>query len=519
MAEVKTMKRVETEAFTVEIERRDFSGPIRLGLGIKPMRLSWSAFGGPEQALCQVEGPAARLLDLTGLLRCGVTVRDGQGEPVWWGFIEAVEVALEAVSVRVAMSDLANRVRVQYDTLAAGHLAGERAITATADQRQSQAEYGIKEQVLTRQNTDQAFARSLRDTWLAQHTWPITRLSQRTKPGAPHARLICKGWFETLGWRTYSNDEGFYANDEQGPGTFAFGNSIGSLYVGQSFAPGEDVNLKTVHFRMRNVGGATRTITARVHPDAGGVPGAVMSVSAPLDPVGLPDTAYAWAEFDFATPVALNGGSRYWVSLDPGGADGGAYFMLRIDKNMGFAGGEGRCYNQSSGTWNPLPPADLPDTLFRFVCITDTGEQLGAMADRGGQFFPRISSLTTGLQNSPYRAVNRSCLEEVRALMTLGTQNRRLVLASVSPRRYLRFYEQPDPDEADIYLDRQSRFYSRRGVPIRPWFPPVGRYARLAATNRISLPWDRRRLPACFIAGAEYEPQTGRLRIRTLGEA
>ncbi|MDY6874039.1 MAG: choice-of-anchor R domain-containing protein [Chloroflexota bacterium] len=518
MAEVKTRNHTGSEAFTVEIERRDFSGPVTLGLRVKPVRLSWSAFGGPAQATCRAVGPAGRLLDLTGLLRCGVTVRDGQGEPVWWGFIEAVEVNLAAVSVRVALADLANRVRVQYQTLSAGRLVGVRATTKAAEDLRSQAEYGVKEHLLTRQNIDRAFAESLRDTWLAQHAWPITRLSQRTKPGAPQARLICKGWFETLGWRTYGNAEGFYANDEQGPGTFAFGNSAGSRYVGQSFAPGEDVDLKTVHFRLRNVGGAARAITARVHTDAGGVPGAVVATSGPLDPVGLPDTAYGWAQFSFDDPVALSGGHRYWVSLDPNGVNSGAYFMLRIDENMGFAGGEGRYYNQSTGTWNPLPPADRPDTLFRFVGIADTGVQIGAVAARGGQFFPRISTLTTGLETSPYRAADRDCLAEAKALMALGTQHRRLVLASVSSRRDLRFFTQPDPAEADVYLDRQSRFYTHRGVVMRPWPPPVGRYARLAATNEISLPWDRRRVPACFIAGAAYEVPTGRLRIRTMGE-
>jgi hypothetical protein len=491
---------------------------MQLRLPIRPTRLTWSAFGGPERAECRVEGSPGQLLDLTGLLRCGVMVRDVTGESVWWGFVEAVEVALEAVSVRVAMPDLANRASVQYDVLAAGRLAGERVVTGLAEQLRSQAEYGVKERLLIRRNIDRAFAESLRDTWLAQHAWPVVRLAQRSGSGKPHARLICTGWFDTLGWRTYTNSEGFYANDEQGPGSFAFGNSNGSVYVGQSFSPGEDVSLKAVHFRLRNVGPAARTVTARVHPDAGGVPGAVMAVSEPLDPVDLPDTAYAWAQFSFADPVPLSGGTRYWVTLDPNGVNGSAYFMLRLDEDMGFAGGEGRYYNQSAGIWNLFPPTDRPDTLFRFVCVTDTGEQIGAIAAQGGQFFPRVRTLETGLQTSPYRMDGRTSLEEIRDLMTLGTQNQRLVLATVSPGRDLRFYEQPSPDEADVYLDRQSWFYTRQRVPIRPWFPPVGRFARLSATNRISLPWDRRRLPACFIAGAEYEPQAGRLRIRTLGD-
>ncbi len=59
-----------------------------------------SAFGGPEKAELLVDGPKDELLDLVNLLRCGVTVRDGQGEPVWWGYIEEVQVELEEVVVR-----------------------------------------------------------------------------------------------------------------------------------------------------------------------------------------------------------------------------------------------------------------------------------------------------------------------------------------------------------------------------------------------------------------------------------
>ncbi len=65
-------------------------------------------------------------------------------------------------------------------------------------------------------------------------------------------------------------------------------------------------------------------------------------------------------------------------------------------------------------------------------------------------------------------------------------------------------------------MDQFSQFYTREGVPLTPWRPPVGRYARFSGASRINLPWDKNRLPACFIAGAEYWPQTGNLEIRTL---
>lgn len=504
------------ETFTTEIERRDFSGPIILDLPVQPENLTWTAFGGPERAELRITGPAGKLMDLTGLLRCGVTVRDMQGEPVWWGYVEEVEVALEDVEIRVSLADLTNKVSVQYDFMSPDNRAGDRSLTDAADDLRSQAEYGVKECLLLKHNIDDDQAAAWRDTWLRQHAWPISHLGQRVDPGENQARLFCSGWFKTLAWRPYRHGEGFYANYGPGPGAFAFGNSNNSTYVGQSFVPGTDSGLRVAYFLLRNVGGATRTLTARLHMDNGGIPGTVIATSDPLSPVGLPDQSYAWAKFTFAAPCPLTGGSQYWVTLDPNGVNGAAYFMLRLDENMNFAGGEGRYYDQTVGVWNFLPPGDKPDTIFRFVFVSETSEQLLGIAAVGGQFFQRITAEPTGICTSPYRMAGLNCLTEIETLLKLGTHNQRLVLAKVSPDRHLRFYEQPDPEEVDVYLDHHSRFYTAEGVPLKPWFPPIGRFARLSGSNRVNLPWDKYRLPACFISGAEYNPVTGQLRIRTL---
>ncbi len=190
--------------------------------------------------------------------------------------------------------------------------------------------------------------------------------------------------------------------------------------------------------------------------------------------------------------------------------------MLRLDENMNFPDGEGRYYDQSTGSWNTFPPGDKPDTLFRFVCVSETSDQLLDIATAGGQFFRRITAAPTGIRISPYRMSGSSCQAEIEALMKMGTQHQRLVLAQVTPERHLRFYEQPDPKDGDIYLDAHGRFYTLQGVPLKAWRPPVGRFARLSGSNRINLPWDKHRLPACFIAGAVYNVEKETLKISTL---
>ncbi|MBG0771659.1 MAG: hypothetical protein H0S82_08115, partial [Anaerolineaceae bacterium] len=397
---------------------------------------------------------------------------------------------------------------------------GDRYLTETVDDLRSQLDFGIKTRLLRKANIDASHAEALRDTWLEQHAWPVSRLSQRVESGPVQGRLICAGWFQTLDWQPYTQLEGFYANYGPGPGSFAFGNSASAKYASQSFVPGMNCSLKTVSFLLRNVGGATRSITAKLQANNDWYPGATLATSQPNDPTELLINAYTWMTFVFSTPQPLTGGERYWVTLDPNGLNSSEYFMLRLDESMNFIGGSGRYYNQSTNSWNLYPPSDRPDVYFRFVCVSDTSEQLLAIAGFGGQFFPKITAEQTGIAISPYRKDGLTCLAEIKKLMTLGTENQRLVLAEVSANRHLRFYEQPQPDQADVYMDQFSRFYTREGVPLRAWRPPVGHYARFSGANRINLPWDKNRLPACFIAGAEYWPQTGKFRVRAVdGEA
>jgi len=511
-------KENDSEFFTTEILRRDFSQPVVLRLPVKPHHLTWSAFGGPEKAELLVNGPADELLDLVNLLRCGVTIRDRLGEPVWWGYIEDVQVELEEVEVQVVLEDLANQVSVQYDYTSPDTLPGDRNLTDEVEDLRSQLEFGIRTRLLRKSNIDAAHAEALRDTWLEQHAWPVSRLSQRKDHGPVQGRLICAGWFKTLGWQPYTQLEGFYGDYGPGSGSFSFGKDTSAKYAGQSFVPGADVNLKSASFMLRNVGGATRALTARLHVNNDWYPGAVIATSEPFSALDLFDNAYKWASFEFATPVPLTGGDRYWITLDPNGLNSSAYFMLRLDENMNLIGGAGRYYSQSAGTWYLYPPSDRPDTYCRFVCVSDTSEQLLAIAGFGGQFFPKITAEPTGIAICPYRNDGLTCLAEINKLMTLGTDKQRLVLAQVTPNRHLRFYEQPSSGQVDVYMDRFSRFYTTEGVPLATWRPPVGRFASFSGANRINLPWDKNRLPACFVSGAEFWPQTGLSQVRTMAD-
>ncbi len=510
----------EQSAFSITFTRRDFSGPILTAVDLSTERLSWSAFGGPHQAVFSAQGALQNLLELTSLLRCGVMVRDRENTPVWWGFVEEVKVFLQGVELKVTLDGLYNQVKVQYAFLSPDNKLADQLETSPAVDTQSQREFGIREKVIHRRDLDDAFALSLRDTFLSLHAWPTSVLSQCSREGALRVKVRCSGWFQTLAWRNYQKPEGFYANTGPGPGVFPLGDSTAHRNLAQSFTPGASVVLKHAYFRVRKEGSPTTALTAQVRATSSGVPGAVLAVSDSLPASSVPGTKYAWLRFTFDPPYALTSGVRYWIALHPSGVDGTHHFYVKTDENMNYRqeGHFGRYFDQAAGNWLVIPsltaPGSRPDLVFRLVCVSDTGDQLANIAQAGGQFFEKTSTLSTGVQASPYRMQGLDGLTEVETLLRLGTSSQRLVLATVTPERHLRFYTQPSPEDADLYMDDQSRFYTQQYVPIPPYLPPVGRYVRLAATTRVRLPWDRNRVPACFVGTAVYFPRTGHVRVK-----
>ena len=199
--------------FTVELERRDFSGPVNLDCVIQPVTLGWSAFGGPEKAELVVRGAEENLVgpDRAAALRshgAGYARRSGLVGLCGRGTGQAGRRGGSRGDERPGEPGQCPL----RPTFQPGGLPGETGITPTARNSQSEREYGIQELVLQREDIDEVFAESLRDTWLVQHAWPVSTLSRRSQSGAPEVRLVCAGWFKTLAWRHYAHEEGFYAN-------------------------------------------------------------------------------------------------------------------------------------------------------------------------------------------------------------------------------------------------------------------------------------------------------------------
>lgn len=500
--------------FTAEFLNRDFSSPILTHLKTTPIKFSWSAFGGPEKATVRLDGDPDDLLAMTRLLRCPVTFSDLETTPVWWGYVFDITIFFQGVRIKVSLDNLFNSVVVSFSFISPDNKLADQYSTSPAEDDLSQAEFGVREIVLKRFNIDDDFADNLRDTFLSLYSWPSSLLSPSTVASPSFALVTCKGWFETLAWKHYTNYHGFYANYGPGPGIFPFHYAGTAIGPSQRITPGANVSLKYAYFRLRRVGAPGGTIIARIRNSAGGT----LADSIAIGGNSLDTVSFLWVKFTFATAYALIAGSTYLIGVTSANAvSGGNYFMIKTDEDLNYEGGYGVYWNSSS--WVSLPSITRPglgaDLMFRAVCISDTGDQLNDIANAGSQFFDRITSLTTGVLASPYRDNGFDCLRELDNIMLNGTSNQRLILAMVSPERHLSFYEQPDRNTPTVFLDSQKNFYTLQGKKIPPYFPPVGQFAAFSGTTRITSPWDKDRVPAGFVESAAYFPPTGRLKIKT----
>jgi len=193
--------------FNVEIEERDFSGlyPIQ-NLDINPVRYRRSVLGGCIDAEFTVKGAEARLMELANVLRCPIKIYY-DNQLVWWGYISGVEIVMPGYALELGLDDMANRVAVTYSlittTQSGEQELGERATTDWAEDLTSQANYGIKELIVSAGGMNATQANAARDRILGIFSKPIPKITfgKNEKGG----KIYAKGWWDTLNWKYYAN--------------------------------------------------------------------------------------------------------------------------------------------------------------------------------------------------------------------------------------------------------------------------------------------------------------------------
>lgn len=184
------------------------------GMVLTPLWYDATDQGGPYQAQIRADGDIDALWHTLLWLGYRVTIRNRDGDPVWWGIIEEATVSSGNVQVGLSLTDMSNSVTVAYTQIAADG-SSERKTTTAATDSLSISRYGTKEILLTLSDTSAAAAESKRDVALETLRKPVATIAMEM--GQPvEATLRCAGYMSTLGWTYYSRADGWEEYDAGG---------------------------------------------------------------------------------------------------------------------------------------------------------------------------------------------------------------------------------------------------------------------------------------------------------------
>jgi len=481
--------------FNVVFEGRDFSCISQPPLSLKVECMRWTAFGGAQQAQVRAYGSPASLEALADWLRCPVVIYNALDMPVWWGYLHGVSVFGEMGAVSTSLEGMANRVAVYHTCLAPLDQPAESNLTAWADDGTSQARYGVIEKVIRRAHIDDSYALQLRDLSLAQLKDPQVKLQLQAAGQPGQALLDCRGWMQTLAWKTWQTTAGMIANTVGQDGTQVLGSSSGYARLAQSIQNGTALNVNGVDVRVRRQGNPTDNLTLAVQADSGGQPSGSDLRSASVAGSSLENERYPWVRFSFAKPVSMAAGTPYWLVLTRSGSYSGSdYYMVGVDEKLSYPDGTFRIYNASISAWAPRTPTC--DLIFRVLGVRETSLQLADINAAGSQFFGGLElRVNSGVSTPPYAVGMGSCLTEFERLLRLGTVNNRLMTARVTPERRLVVSEQPVQGARDHFVDAQGNYYDPYGNRMLPGVLPVREWVRVKGS----------RSPAAFMGEGEIE--------------
>ena len=218
--------------FTVDVERRGFV-PTVMGreLVLTPSRWAWSDQGGPSTAEVMVSGPVAALAATLDWILRPVRIYNEYGSAVWWGYVAGVAYRRNLFESGKFVEGMANRVNVLYSYSNPDGQAVT-AETGWASDATSVAEYGTWELRYSMGNVSAEVASRLRETLLATLANPNRSQGSAGRERTAQTRLICLGWWQSLGATYYSNLAGLERNNASSGTAIPLGVAFSSAEIG-----------------------------------------------------------------------------------------------------------------------------------------------------------------------------------------------------------------------------------------------------------------------------------------------
>lgn len=459
--------------FSVRILQRDFQNPLTLPpIKMIPEWYSYSAIGGPKQAEIEVKTSEDRALwELLEYLRCPVEINDDRETLVWWGYVNRIEITIDAVTVSVNLDEMFNRVSVIYSD------ADGKGKTSWIQENDSVSVYGTKEIIYTTSIEGWDYAAAYAAIKLAEHKKPVPN-PDIADPAEPSARLSCKGWFETLDWKYYGNIAGRESYEETASESQEIGRISGNQKAAQSFqlASSSGWLADRIQVRVRKEENPIDNLILSLCSDNSGVPGSVL-VSESLSAAEIPES-FDWINFELTTSVNLAAGATYWIVLERSGAvDSSNYYLCNVNEELGYLRGVFRIYN---GSWAARDPdADL---LFIVIGESETTKQIQDIVSSCGQFISGVDlKVTSGITTSQYREGENSAKYELMELLKAGESSGQRLLATVTKDRELVVDKEPELDtyKIGLYLKSDGSLENEWNDPAYDRKCPVAVWARL----------------------------------------
>ncbi len=502
-----------SEQFSILFERASGGWLPQPGLDLRVEKLSWCAEGGPLQADLTAEiadrpprgGFPAGLSTLAG---CGVRIFNAAAEPVWWGYLARIEAQYGALAWNLDMRRMTNRVAVQYWQRQA-HLEwqGEKTFSPWAEDARSIRLYGVKERVLFLNSLVEEQAEAARDAWLAASSLPTGRTTTLpvSSPGRPEQirlRLVCRGWWETIGWRyahLFDGYEGYIrpAYTSQTLGRYNTSDSLLAQSFQTSYGPWQ---CGEVLVRLYQTGGCSDGVTVTLCPDASGNPNTAAPLSSQSVSASLIRGLH-WVRFILPSPPVIQPNTPYWVVLQRSGAlSASQFYHLMRDDNNAYPGGLLRFWNGSSWAAQSGGTADINFYLVGYKLRSERILEL-SNTNLGGQFLStaRLQATVPGY-TLLWRDGTLTCLEELRELLQAGDSSGRRLLAEICADRSLLIRSEPGEEQAEYAITADGAIRALSGAEVSLAWPSAGRRALLAPgwLDQSVLIWK-----------AEWTPQNG----------
>lgn len=284
--------------------------------------------------------------------------------------------------------------------------------------------------------------------------------------------------------------------------------------IAMSFTPATSWTCTHVAVKCRRIGTPSDNFRIGIYPDSSGVPGTVLTANETLGSALF--TELTWTEFEFSTPVALTGGSTYWIGIRrTGSADPTDAYEVAMDEDLGYSGGTAILYNGSSWVTRS-PDADMP---FRVIGEIDSTEQIRKCIAAVDDFTYALIQVDSDIAIRQYTDTLRFVSDELGEMLDAGVSTGERLIAWVN-------YDNAvivNLASEDIFTDKlvlgsNGKVRYGNGSPYAQGRLLFGRYVEvdgLLLANGLGISGPRG--GSIYIQSSEYDAESDMLSVETEG--